>query len=126
MKKIINAKGAPPAIGPYNHATEANGLIFLSGQIAINPETGELNNESLEAETHQVFKNIAAVLDSCGLDFTSVLKCTVFLKDMDRYADVNAIYAEYFPEDTAPARELVEVSELPRKVNIEISVIATR
>ncbi len=126
MKKIITAEGAPPAIGPYNHACEANGLIFLSGQIAIDPASGELKNETLEAETHQVFKNIGAVLEACGLDYSAILKCTVFLKDMGRYADVNAIYATYFKEESAPARELVEVSDLPKHVNIEISVIATR
>lgn len=126
MKKIIHAAGAPPAIGPYNHATEAGGLIFLSGQIAIDPETGDLKNSSLEEETHQVFKNIAAVLEACNLDFTAVLKCTVFLKDMGQYGAVNEIYAQYFTEETAPARELVEVRDLPKHVNIEISVIATR
>src|SRR5690554_6754462 len=103
MKKVINAPDAPPAIGPYNHACEANGLLFLSGQIAINPATGELVDEGLEAETHQVFKNIGAILTHCGLDYSHILKCTVFLKDMNRYADVNAIYAEYFDEETAPA-----------------------
>ena len=124
MKKIINTSNAPAPVGPYNQSTFFNGMLFVSGQIAINPETGELITESIEAETHQVMKNIQAVLSEASLTFENVLKCSVFVSDMNNYGRINAVYAEYFDEETAPARELVEVANLPKFVNIEISVIA--
>ena len=96
----------------------------MSGQIAINPATGELVMDSIEEETHQVMKNIQAVLSEAGLTFEDILKCSVFVSDMNNYSRINAVYAEYFDENTAPARELVEVANLPKFVNIEISVIA--
>lgn len=123
-KKIINTVNAPAPVGPYNQATAHNGTLYISGQIAIDPTTGELVQDSIEAETHQVLKNIKAVLTEAGLTFEDILKCSVFVSDMGNYARINAVYAEYFNEDTAPARELVEVANLPKYVNIEISVIA--
>lgn len=125
MKKtIIHSKGAPAAIGPYNQATEFNNLIFGSGQIALDPDTGELVNSSIEEETRQVLKNIGGVLEAANSNYDKVLKCTVFVKDMNMYSRINAVYAEFFTGDEAPARELVEVRELPKLVNIEISFIA--
>ena len=124
MKKIIETANAPAPVGPYNQAIEYNGMLFASGQIAINPATGELVMDSIEAETHQVMKNIQAILTEAGLTFEHIIKCSVFVADMNMYSRINAVYAEYFDEATAPARELVEVANLPKFVNIEISIIA--
>lgn len=124
MKKIVNTSNAPAPVGPYNQAVEVGGILFCSGQIALDPATGELVMDSIEAETHQVMKNIKALLAEAGLTFEDVVKCSVFVKDMNDYARINAVYSEYFNDDTAPARELVEVANLPKFVNIEISVIA--
>lgn len=124
MKKIINAQNAPAPVGPYNHSVQFNGMLFASGQIAINPETGDLVMDSIENETHQVLKNVGAILNAAGLGYEDVIKASVFVKDMNLYGRINAVYAEYFDEATAPARELVEVANLPKFVNIEISVIA--
>jgi len=99
-------------------------MLFVSGQIAIDPATGELVMDSIEAETHQVMKNLTAVLDAAGMTFDNILKASVFVSDMNNYSRINGVYAEYFDEATAPARELVEVANLPKFVNIEISVIA--
>lgn len=123
MKKIHNTNNAPAPVGPYNQATIHNGVMYVSGQIALIPATGELVNESIEAETHQVMKNIGAILTEAGLTFENILKASVFVADMYMYSRINAVYAEYFDEATAPARELVEVANLPKFVNIEISVI---
>ena len=124
VRQIIQTDQAPAPVGPYNQAISHNGTLYASGQIAINPATGELVLDSIEAETHQVMKNIAAVLKEAGATFEDVLKCSVFVSDMKNYSRINAVYAEYFNDDTAPARELVEVANLPKYVNIEISVIA--
>ncbi len=124
MKKIINTDQAPAPVGPYNQSVRAGDILFCSGQIAIDPATGGLVQESIEAETHQVMKNIQALLAAAGLSFENVVKSSVFVSDMNNYSRINAVYAEYFNEDTAPARELVEVANLPKFVNIEISVIA--
>ena len=124
MKKIINTSNAPLPIGPYNQATSSNGLLFISGQIALDPATGDLVMDTIEAETHQVLKNVGAILEAAGSSFEKVLKVSVFVKDMNMFGRINAVYAEYFQADTAPARELVEVAELPKFVNIEISLIA--
>lgn len=124
MKKIINSPNAPAPVGPYNQAVAYNGVLYASGQIAINPATGELVTESIEAETHQVMKNIGAILTAANLTYEDIIKCSVFVSDMHNYGKINAVYAEYFNEDTAPARELVEVANLPKFVNIEISIIA--
>ncbi len=126
MKKIINSKNAPAPVGPYNHSTLHNDTLYVSGQIAINPETGKMVDESIEAETHQVLKNLKAILAEAGMTMENVLKCSVFVADMSMYGRINAVYAEYFPEDSAPARELVEVANLPKYVNVEISAIAGR
>ncbi len=124
MKKIINTENAPAPVGPYNQSVLHNGVLYMSGQIALDPPTGELILDNIEAETHQVMKNIKAVLTEAGLSFEDVIKCSIFVSDMGNYGRINAVYAEYFDEATAPARELVEVANLPKYVNIEISVIA--
>jgi 2-iminobutanoate/2-iminopropanoate deaminase len=124
MKNIVNTKNAPNPVGPYNQAVSHNGTLYVSGQIAIVPATGELRLDNIEAETRQVMENIKAILAEAGVGFEQVLKCSVFVKDMHNYARINAVYAEYFDEATAPARELVEVANLPKFVNVEISVIA--
>jgi 2-iminobutanoate/2-iminopropanoate deaminase len=124
MKNIHNTPNGPLPIGPYNQATSWNGLLFVSGQIAINPATNELVLDDIEAETHQVLRNLKAILEAAGSGMDQVLKASVFVKDMHLFSRINAVYAEYFAQETAPARELVQVAELPRFVNIEISVIA--
>lgn len=124
MKKIINTTHAPAPVGPYNQAVAFNGVLYVSGQIALDPATGELVMENIEAETHQVLKNLGAVLKQAGLGYENIFKCSVFVSDMNLYSRINAVYAAYFDEDTAPARELVEVANLPKFVNIEISAIA--
>lgn len=122
-KQIINTSKAPAPVGPYNQAIKANGFLFVSGQIAINPETNALETANLEDETHLVFSNLKSILDEAGYAFADVVKATVFLSDMGLFANVNEIYAQYFPEN-APARECVAVKTLPKNVNVEISVIA--
>lgn len=124
MKKIIESKKVPAPVGPYNQAIIANGMLYASGQIAIDPPTGNLITETIEAETHQVMKNIGEILKEAGLTYENIVKASVFVKDMHLYSRINAVYAEYFDEATAPARELVEVANLPKFVNIEISIIA--
>lgn len=124
MKKIINTAQAPSPVGPYNQATMANGTLYVSGQIAIDPATGNLIMDDIESETRQVMHNLSNVLAEAGLTFEHVVKCSVFVKDMGMYSRINAVYAEFFDEDTAPARELVEVANLPKYVNVEISLIA--
>ena len=122
-KQVINTDKAPSPIGPYSQAVRANGMVFLSGQVAFVPETGELEQSNLEAETHQVMKNIQAVLDEAKISFEHVVKTTIFLSDMSLFAQVNAVYGTYFTGDF-PARETVAVKGLPRGVNVEISMIA--
>ena len=124
MKKIIKTPNAPLPIGPYNQATVHGNMVYVSGQIAIDPATGHLVQDSLEAETHQVFKNLKAVLAEAGSSLANVLKATVFIQDMNQFGRINAVYAQYFDEATAPARETVEVAALPKFVQVEISVIA--
>lgn len=124
MKKTINAPKAPAAVGPYVHAVEANGLIFTSGQIGLIPETGELQ-EGIEAQTHQVFKNLTAVLEAAGSDLDNAVKTSVFLDDINDFGKVNEIYAEYFKGET-PARSCVEVAKLPKGALVEIEVIAVK
>ena len=126
MKKVIITKDAPQPIGPYNQATLFNGMLFISGQIALNPETGDLVMDSIENETHQVLKNLGAILKEAGYSYDDVLKCSVFVTDMHMFSRINAIYSQYFKEENAPARELVQVAALPRFVNVEISVIAAK
>ena len=123
MKKIIYTSNAPEPIGPYSQAIVANGFLFASGQIAINPENSELNNGSLEEEAHQVMRNIKALLVESGYEFDHIVKTTIFLSDMTLFAQVNEIYGSYFKSDF-PARETVAVKGLPKGVNVEISVTA--
>lgn len=122
-KHIVNTTQAPAPIGPYNQAVKANGFLFISGQVALLPESGELELSSLEAETHQVMKNLKAILDEAKLTFEHVAKTTIFLSDMGLFAKVNEIYGSYFKGDY-PARETVAVKGLPKGVNVEISMIA--
>ena len=124
MKKIINTDQAPAPIGPYNQAVRAGQTLYVSGQIALDPQTGELLKGSIEAETEQVMQNLKAVLKAAGADFTQVVKSSIFVADMGQFARINEVYGAYFDPDSAPARETVEVSNLPKYVNVEISVIA--
>ena len=123
MKTIINTSNAPAPIGPYSQAVLANGFLYVSGQIPINPITGELTQSSVKEETEQVMRNLNAVLLEAGFDFTHILKTTIFLSDMDLFGAVNEVYGSYFESDF-PARETVAVKGLPKGVNVEISVIA--
>ena len=123
MKKIIHTTQAPAPIGPYSQAVRAGGFLFVSGQIPLNPQSGDLIMDSIENETHQVMANIKAILQVEGLGFPNIVKTSIFLKNMDDFAKVNATYGEYFSGDF-PARETVQVSRLPKDVNVEISVIA--
>ena len=124
MKKIINTSKAPAPIGPYNQAILTGNTLYTSGQIALDPETVELVTDSIEAETTQVMENMKAVLVEAGLTFENVVKTSIFISDMKNFSRVNAIYGKYFDEATAPARETVEVANLPKFVNVEISMIA--
>lgn len=123
MKKIINTSDAPAPIGPYSQAVLSNGSLYVSGQIAINPETGNLVEDNIEEETLQVMKNLKAILVAAEMDFTNVVKCSIFIKNMGDFARINEVYGQYFQENP-PARETVEVSVLPKNVNVEISCIA--
>jgi 2-iminobutanoate/2-iminopropanoate deaminase len=125
MKKVILTDQAPAPIGPYSQAIAFNGLLFVSGQIGMNPTTGELILDNIEDETHQVLKNVEAILKAAGTGLDKVLKASVFVKDINMFGRINAVYATYFNTDAPPARELVQVAELPKFVNVEISVIAT-
>jgi 2-iminobutanoate/2-iminopropanoate deaminase len=122
-KEIINTAAAPAPIGPYNQSVKANGFLFVSGQIAIDPKTGNIDATTIEEETHQVMKNLAAILAEAGLSFEVVVKTTIFLSDMAHFGVVNEVYAQYF-EGNHPARETVAVKGLPKNVNVEISMIA--
>jgi len=124
MKTIINTPKAPAPIGPYNQAVRTGNLIFTSGQIAIDPENGNLITGSIEDETTMVMENLKAVLEAAGTTFENVIKATIYISDMDNFGIINSIYGSYFNDNTAPARETVEVARLPRSVNVEISVIA--
>jgi 2-iminobutanoate/2-iminopropanoate deaminase len=124
-KSIINTPNAPAPIGPYNQAVSAGNMLFISGQVAIVPATGELSMADIQTETHQVMHNLKAILSETGLTFDHVAKTTIFLSDMALFADVNEIYGKYFSGDF-PARETVAVKGLPKNVNVEISMIAVR
>lgn len=126
MKKIIQTEAAPAPIGPYNQAVLAGNTLYLSGQIALNPATGELVSGTIEAETEQVMQNLKAVLAAAGLGFEQVVKTNIFVKDMHQFAQINSVYAKYFDAASAPARETVEVANLPKFVNVEISMIAVK
>ncbi len=122
-KKVVQTSSAPNPIGPYNQAIKAGNMLFISGQIAINPATGNLVQESIEDETHQVMNNLKAILKEAGCSFDHVAKTTIFLSDMALFSAVNEIYGKYFTGDF-PARETVAVKGLPKNVNVEISMIA--
>ena len=126
MKKIIiNTKNAPAAIGPYSQAVLVDKTLYCSGQIAINPKNNLIINSSIKEETEMIMKNIFEILRSAQMNFDNIVKCTIFLKNMDDYNEVNKVYSKYFKSDP-PAREAVEVSKLPKNVNVEISTIAVR
>ncbi|WP_459209728.1 RidA family protein [Aquimarina rhabdastrellae] len=126
MKKIINTPQAPAPIGPYSQAVLTGNTLYTSGQIAINPETGDLVLDDIKTEAQQVMQNLKAVLTAAEMTFENVIKTTIFLSDMNNFAAVNDIYGSYFDEATAPARETVAVKTLPKSVNVEISVIAVK
>ncbi len=125
MKKIIRTTNAPAPIGPYSQAVEINNTLYVSGQIAIIPSTGNLELVNILRETTQVMENISAILAEAGYDFSDIVKTSIFLSDMNNFSAVNDVYANYF-KDNYPARETVQVSVLPKNVNVEISVIASK
>lgn len=124
-KTIITSTGAPAPIGPYNQAVSTGNMLFISGQICIDPSTGNLKNKDIQEETHQVMHNLKAILQQAGLDFSHVAKTSIFLTDMHQFGAVNEVYGKYFETDF-PARETVQVSALPKFVNVEISMIAVK
>lgn len=124
-KEIIFSKEAPAPIGPYSQAVKSGNTLYVSGQIALDAETGELINENITEETHAVMKNLEAVLRAADFGFDQVVKCTIFIKNMDEFATINEAYGQYF-KTNPPARETVEVSKLPKNVNVEISCIAVK
>lgn len=124
-KKIIRTDNAPAPIGPYNQAVQFGNMLFVSGQIAINPQTGELYTGDIQTETKLVMENLKAILTEAGMDFSNVLKSTIFLMDMGQFAQVNEVYGNYFT-DNPPARETVQVAGLPKGVKVEISVVAAK
>lgn len=123
MKEIISTPNAPLAIGPYSQANLVNGILYISGQIAINPATGKIV-DGIEKETHQVMANLKEILAEVGMDFSHVVKVTVFMKNLDDFSKMNKIYASYFEENQYPARETVQVASLPKNVSVQISMIA--
>lgn len=125
MKKIISSKNAPAPIGPYSQAVLVDNTLYTSGQIAINPHTNQLELASIETETKLVMENLKAVLKEADMDFSNVIKCSIFISDMGNFARINEVYGTYFTADF-PARETVEVACLPKNVNVEISAIAIK
>ena len=125
MKKVISTTNSPAAIGPYSQAILSNNTLYCSGQIAINPATGNLVMDNITAETNQVMKNILEVLKAADMNFENVVKCSIFMIDMNDYSAVNQVYAKSFSKNP-PAREAVQVSVLPKNVNVEISIIAVK
>ena len=126
MKKIIKTSKAPAPIGPYNQAILSGNTLYTSGQIAIDPSTGKLKTGTIEEETTLVMENMKAVLAAAEMTFDNVIKTSIFISDMANFSEINTIYGRYFNEDTAPARETVEVANLPKYVNVEISMIAVK
>lgn len=124
MKKQINTPNAPQAIGPYSQAISFDKILFISGQIPADPQTGQIVSGGVAEEAHQVMKNLKAILEEAGSQFSNAVKTTIFLKNMDDFTVVNEIYASYFEEGNYPARETVQVAKLPKDVNVEISMIA--
>ncbi len=126
MKKIIKTENAPAPIGPYNQAILTGDTLYISGQIAINPVDNQLVMGSIKEETEQVFRNLKAILQAAEMSFENVIKSSIFISDMNNFSSINEVYAKYFNEETAPARETVEVANLPKFVNVEISMIAVK
>ncbi len=126
VKKIINTLHAPVPIGPYNQAVLSNGTLYISGQIPMDPKTGELVSGNIKTEAQQCMENIKAILTEAEMTFENVVKTSIFLKDMHQFAAINEVYGSYFNVDSAPARETVEVANLPKFVNVEISMIAIK
>ena len=126
MKKIIFTDKAPAPIGPYNQAVLVGNTLYTSGQIAINPSSGELVLTDIETETKQVMENMKAVLEAAEMTFDHVIKTSIFISDMNDFSKINGVYGNYFDEKTAPARETVQVACLPKNVNVEISMIAIK
>ncbi len=126
MKKIISTSKAPAPIGPYNQAVLSGNTLYTSGQIALHPETGELVMDDIKTETKQVMENMKAVLETADMTFENVIKTSIFISDMHNFAQINEVYGTYFDDATAPARETVEVANLPKFVNVEISMIAIK
>ena len=126
MNRIIRTTEAPLPIGPYNQAILKDNTLYASGQIAIDPTTNQLISGNIKSETKQVMDNLAAVLRAADMDFTQVVKCSIFISDMNDFNEINQVYGLYFDNDTAPARETVQVAVLPKNVNLEISLIAVR
>ena len=124
MKKIVNTNNSPAPIGPYNQAVLNNNMLFISGQIALDPISMTINNSSIKDETHQVMKNIKNILVEAGMDFKNVVKSSIFLSDMSYFNDVNEVYGSYLETGMEPARETIAVKTLPMNVNVEISMIA--
>lgn len=125
VSTVINSTNAPAPIGPYSQAVLANGVLYVSGQVAIDPATGHVVLSDIETETRQVMQNLHAILLEASLDFKDVVKCTIFVKDLNNFGRINAVYGSYFTQ-APPARETVEVSRLPKDVNVEISCIAVK
>jgi 2-iminobutanoate/2-iminopropanoate deaminase len=126
MKKIINTSKAPAPIGPYNQAVLVGNTLYTSGQIALHPETMKLVLDDIKTETKQVMENMKAVLAAADMTFENVFKTSIFISDMNNFSEINEVYGQYFDEATAPARETVEVANLPKFVNVEISMIAVK
>lgn len=126
MKTIITSPNAPAPIGPYNQAVLAGNMLFTSGQIALNPITQELVMDNIQTETRQVMNNLKAVLEAADMTFENVVKSSIFISDMNNFGQINEVYSTYFDSNTAPARETVEVANLPKYVNVEISMIAVK
>ncbi len=126
MKTIINTPKAPAPIGPYNQAVLIKDTLYISGQIPIDPATGNLVEGNIKAETKQSMENLKAILEEAGMNFEQVVKSTIFIKDMHQFSEINEVYGAYFDADTAPARETVEVANLPKFVNVEISMVAIK
>ena len=126
MKTIINTPNAPAPIGPYNQAILTGNTLYISGQIALNPKTMELVMKDVQTETKQVMENLKAVLEAAKMSFENVVKTSIFISDMNNFGQINEVYSQYFDSDTAPARETVEVANLPKFVNVEISMIAVK
>lgn len=124
-KKIITTKNAPAPIGPYNQAILVDNTLYISGQVCIEPASGNLKNKDVQEETHQVMQNLKSILQEAGMSFSNVVKTTIFITDMNRFSEINEIYGKYF-DGNFPARETVQVSALPKFVNVEISMIAVK